>query len=61
MYKVFLVYTHQGETYIGGLTKETDKYIVLEDCTVDDCEKITRLKQAKIYKHDIAYKNITRY
>lgn len=61
MYKVFLVYTHTGETYKGLVTKETDKYIVLEDCTVDDCEKITRLKQTKIYKNNIAYKNITRY
>lgn len=61
MYKTLLVYTHTGDTYKGLVTKETDKYIILEDCTVDDCEKVKRLKEAKIYKKDIAYQKVTSY
>ena len=61
MYKTLLVYTHIGDTYKGLMTKETDNYIILEDCTVDDCEKVKRLKEAKIYKTDIANTRITSY
>ena len=61
MYKTLIVYTHQGDTYTGLLKEETDRYIVLEDCSVDDCETITRLKEAKIYKNNIAYQKVTRY
>lgn len=61
MYKTLLVYTHTGETYKGLVTKETNNYIILEACTVDDCEQIKRLKEAKIYKKDIANTRITSY
>ena len=61
MYKTLLVYTHTGDTYKGLVTQETDKYIILEDCTVDDCVQITKLGTTKIYKNNIAYQRITSY
>ena len=61
MYKTLLVYTHTGDTYKGLVTKETDNYIVLEDCTVDDCVQITKLGTTKIYKNNIAYQRITSF
>lgn len=61
MDKTLLVYTHTGDTYKGLVTKETDNYIVLEDCTVDDCVQITKIGTTKIYKNNIAYQRITSY
>lgn len=61
MYKTLLVYTHQGDTYKGLVTKETNNYIILEDCTVDDCVQITKLGTTKIYKNNIAYQKVTSY
>ena len=61
MYKTLLVYTHTGDTYKGLVTKETDNYIVLEDCTVDDCVQITKIGTTKIYKNNIAYQRITSF
>ena len=61
MYKTLLVYTHQGDTYKGLVTEETNNYIILEDCTVDDCETITKLGTTKIYKNNIAYQRITSF
>ena len=61
MYKTLLVYTHTGDTYKGLVTKETDNYIILEDCTVDDCVQITKLGTTKIYKNNIAYQRITSF
>ena len=61
MFKTLLVYTHTGDTYKGLVTKETDNYIILEDCTVDDCVQITKLGTTKIYKNNIAYQRITSY
>ena len=61
MYKTLLVYTHQGDTYKGLVTEETNNYIILEDCTVDDCVQITKLGTTKIYKNNIAYQRITSF
>ena len=61
MDKTLLVYTHTGDTYKGLVTKETNNYIILEDCTVDDCVQVTKIGTTKIYKNNIAYQRITRY